>query len=134
MGGGKGPMNPDLDGLLGDFSPAVQGIALSAREQIRELVPDAQEKVIRGYRAVSFHLGGAMKDQFVSLVLHRAHVNLQFARGAELPDPGDLLEGTGKLMRHIKLREVRTVQDAEVGRMIEAAAGQARKPAGSQGP
>ena len=33
-----------------------------------------------------------------------SHVNVGFFRGAELPDPDALLEGTGKYMRHVKLR------------------------------
>ena len=33
-----------------------------------------------------------------------AHVNVGFFRGAELPDSNGLLEGTGKFMRHVKLR------------------------------
>jgi len=32
-----------------------------------------------------------------------AHVNVGFFRGAALPDPNGLLEGTGKFMRHVKL-------------------------------
>jgi hypothetical protein len=34
----------------------------------------------------------------------KAHVNVGFFRGAEIADPGTLLEGTGKFMRHVKLR------------------------------
>ena len=33
-----------------------------------------------------------------------AHVNVGFFHGAELADPNSLLEGTGKFMRHVKLR------------------------------
>src|SRR4026208_1212012 len=33
-----------------------------------------------------------------------AHVNVGFFRGAELADPSGLLAGTGKFMRHVKLR------------------------------
>jgi hypothetical protein len=33
-----------------------------------------------------------------------AHVNVGFFHGASLPDPAHLLEGTGKYMRHVKLR------------------------------
>ena len=33
----------------------------------------------------------------------KAHVNVGFFRGADLPDPDQLLEGTGKFMRHVKL-------------------------------
>ncbi len=34
-----------------------------------------------------------------------AHVNVGFSRSAELADPQGLLEGTGKYIRHIKLRQ-----------------------------
>lgn len=34
----------------------------------------------------------------------RAHVNVGFFRGAELPDPEGVLVGTGRFMRHVKLR------------------------------
>jgi hypothetical protein len=34
----------------------------------------------------------------------KAHVNVGFFRGAEIADPKGLLEGTGKVMRHVKLR------------------------------
>ena len=33
-----------------------------------------------------------------------SHVNLGFFHGAALPDPARLLQGTGKFMRHVKLR------------------------------
>jgi hypothetical protein len=119
-------MTQELKELLNDFGPEVQQLARSAREQILKLVPDTQEKVMKGYKAISFHFGGAMKDQFASLVLHKAHVNLQFTRGVDLPDPANLLEGTGKLMRHVKLRQPETIQQDEVQRLIKTAAAQAR--------
>lgn len=34
----------------------------------------------------------------------RAHVNVGFFQGAGLTDPTNLLEGTGKYMRHVKVR------------------------------
>ena len=33
-----------------------------------------------------------------------AHANVGFFRGAEIADPKGLLEGTGRFMRHVKLR------------------------------
>ncbi len=40
------------------------------------------------------------------------HVNLGFARGAELLDPKDRLEGTGKGMRHVKIRSAKEIDAA----------------------
>src|SRR6266571_400612 len=33
-----------------------------------------------------------------------SHVNVGFFQGAALPDPSRLLQGSGKFMRHVKLR------------------------------
>ncbi len=50
-----------------------------------------------------------------------SHVNVGFFQGAALPDPGRLLQGTGKCMRHVKLRLGTENNDAALSRLIEAA-------------
>ena len=47
-----------------------------------------------------------------------AHVNVGFFRGAELADPDGLLAGTGKFMRHVKLRPEAEVDAARLSRLI----------------
>jgi hypothetical protein len=51
----------------------------------------------------------------------KAHVNIGFFQGASLKDPRRLLEGTGKRMRHVKLRWGETVDEAALGALIAAA-------------
>jgi hypothetical protein len=51
----------------------------------------------------------------------RAHVNVGFFRGAEIADPGGLLEGNGKFMRHVKLRPEKEVNAAALKKLIETA-------------
>jgi hypothetical protein len=51
----------------------------------------------------------------------RDHVNVGFFHGAALEDPAGLLEGTGKRMRHVKLRPGREPDRAALGDLIEAA-------------
>jgi hypothetical protein len=50
-----------------------------------------------------------------------AHVNVGFFQGAALPDPGRLLQGTGKFMRHVKLRPGTATDAASLSRLIETA-------------
>jgi hypothetical protein len=50
-----------------------------------------------------------------------AHVNVGFFRGAEIADPDRLLEGTGKFMRHVKLRPEQEVDAGALRRLIETA-------------
>ena len=51
----------------------------------------------------------------------KAHVNVGFFRGAEIDDPEHLLEGTGKFMRHVKLRPESQVDAAALMKLIETA-------------
>ncbi len=50
-----------------------------------------------------------------------SHVNVGFFEGAALPDPAGLLQGSGKFMRHVKLRRGTAADGASLRRLIEAA-------------
>lgn len=51
----------------------------------------------------------------------KAHVNVGFFRGAEVADPEGLLEGTGKFMRHVKLRPGVEVDAVALKKLIHVA-------------
>lgn len=51
----------------------------------------------------------------------KEHVNVGFFRGAEIADPERLLVGTGKYMRHVKLRPDRPVDASALVQLIEIA-------------
>ncbi len=55
------------------------------------------------------------------LTLSTSHVNVGFFHGATLPDPARLLQGTGKFMRHVKLRPGIATNDEALDRLIDAA-------------
>lgn len=50
-----------------------------------------------------------------------AHVNVGFFYGAALDDPGGLLAGTGKRMRHVKLHWAQQVNAGALSELIVAA-------------
>src|ERR1700691_5348638 len=76
-------------------------------DEVRELLPD-------GCPAAC--LGDA---PFAYVNVFTAHVNVGFFRGAMLPDPGGLLQGAGKRMRHVKLRPGAEPDGASLRRLIE---------------
>ena len=51
----------------------------------------------------------------------KSHANVGFFNGAALRDPQGLLEGSGKHLRHVKLRPEREADATAVGALIEAA-------------
>jgi hypothetical protein len=51
----------------------------------------------------------------------KAHVNVGFFRGAQIADPKGLLEGTGKVMRHVKLRPGEDFDATALTELVETA-------------
>ncbi len=78
-------------------------------DDVRELLHDGHPTVCVGDAA------------FAYVNAFKAHVNVGFFRGAEIPDPDGLLEGTGKFMRHVKLRPEIDVDATALMKLIETA-------------
>jgi Asp-tRNA(Asn)/Glu-tRNA(Gln) amidotransferase A subunit family amidase len=78
-------------------------------DDVRELIHDDQPTACVDDAAFAY------VDAFTS------HVNVGFFRGAELPDPERLLEGTGRFMRHVKLRPGSDVDATSLTKLIETA-------------
>lgn len=58
---------------------------------------------------------------FAYVGVFKAHVNVGFFQGAALPDPDGLLEGTGKYMRHVKLKPGVAYRDSSLEALIAGA-------------
>lgn len=58
---------------------------------------------------------------FAYVNVFREHVNVGFFRGTDLPDPARLLQGTGKRMRHVKLRPGQSIHEPALQALIAAA-------------
>jgi hypothetical protein len=58
---------------------------------------------------------------FAYVNIFTAHVNVGFFHGASLPDPARLLQGTGKYMRHVKLKPGTPTNAEALTRLIDAA-------------
>lgn len=67
---------------------------------------------------------------FAYINAFRAHASVGFYRGATLPDPARLLEGTGKRMRHVKLRFGADLNAEALGDLIAEAYGDMRQRLG----
>ena len=115
-------MSDDVQNFLAGYSPAVCEIALQLRETILKTVPNADEKVYQGWNSIGYSYGGGMKAQFCAIGPLKDRVNLYFNRGAALADPAELLEGTGKNMRHVKVRTTKEAQTKALKSLIKAAA------------
>ena len=81
-------------------------------QKLRKIVfsnyPKTNERIM--YGGIMFSL----EDDFGGLFVRKKHVSLEFVHGAEMNDPKNLLEGTGKFRRHLKVRCLTDVKDKNV--------------------
>lgn len=108
--------DPAIEVWMKAHSGELGAIARHWYEVMRELGDDVRELLHDG------HPTACVADAaFAYVNAFTAHVNVGFFRGAELADPARLLEGTGKYMRHVKLRPERGVNAMALTKLIDTA-------------
>ncbi|HMG86061.1 MAG TPA: DUF1801 domain-containing protein [Terracidiphilus sp.] len=126
------PRPPDrqLLNYLAAYDPHVASLFLALREIVLEEAPAAIESTSMGYAlAIGFSFTGKpLKDGFCHIVACKSWVNLGFNRGTLLPDPGKILIGTGKLIRHITFHNHDDLERPAVRRYLQAAIQQVNDP------
>ncbi len=108
--------DPAVESWLRDHAGPLGAIAERWFEVLRACGSDVRELLHDGHPTAC--VGDAA---FGYVNAFREHVNVGFFRGAELADPSGLLEGTGKLMRHVKLSPERDVDAAALQKLIQTA-------------
>jgi len=93
------------------------GVTKAVRSLVKNTVKGVEEYV-NPWKIPSFDSNGPL----CCFMVGKEHVTFAFMRGAALPDPGNLLEGTGKGVRHVKLRSVTDVKKPGVKKLVMAAA------------
>lgn len=91
--------------------------AKAVRALVKKAVKGVEEYV-NPWKIPSFDSNGPL----CCFMVGKEHVTFAFMRGAALPDPGKLLEGSGKGVRHVKLRSVADVKRPGVKKLIVEAA------------
>ena len=120
-------LDPDIAAFLAIDLRPVGPLAMALRAVVLEEAPELSERIFRNHAsALWFVVGPRMDEMALYVAMASRHVNLGFCRGAALPDPDGVLEGSGRLMRHIKIRTERDLERPFVRPMIRAAAAQAR--------
>ena len=108
--------DPAIEDWMQGYSGELGAIAQRWFEVMRACGDDVRELLHDG------HPTSCVADAAFGYVnAFTAHVNIGFFLGAEISDPAGLLEGTGKFMRHVKLRPELDVNVTALTQLIETA-------------
>lgn len=109
--------------FLGKYTPAVEAQLREARTKLRAMFPRGFELVYDNYNALVFAISPTERtpDAFISVAGYPKWVTLFFLHGAALRDPNGLLEGQGKQVRSVRLKDPENINTLEVEALIAQA-------------
>lgn len=107
--------NPTVEAWLKEPRNELRDLAHPWYLKLRACGADVQELMHDGCPTVC-----VQDAPFAYVNIFKAHANVGFFYGAELKDPAKLLEGTGKRMRHVKLKPGTTVDTKALAALVDA--------------
>ena len=127
-----------LAGFIAKFSPAMAKDARASLARVARLVPAGAVRMVYDNwngLVVGFGPNERASDAIVSILVVADHVSLCFINDApSLPDPEQLLKGSGNVVRHIRLESPRDLDRKPIKALIKAAIAQSDVPFARRGP
>lgn len=119
-----------LAGFLAKYTPEVAALARAALRRMRARLPGAVELVYDNYNALVVGYGPSERasDAIFSIAVYPRWVTLFFLQGARLPDPHELLKGSGTKVRHVVLDTPARLDQPAVQALMARALASAAKP------
>jgi hypothetical protein len=113
---------PDFETFMAAYPQDVQALAAETRRLILEVIPELIEMVDPPSKIVAYGFDRTYAGLVCAIAPFKTYLNLMFSRGVELPDPNELLRGTGKRARHLRFACADELGKPEVRDMLLEAA------------
>jgi hypothetical protein len=117
-----------FEDILRAAGPRLRPLCQALRNLVASLDQDFVEVVWLRQEIASFGVGPKkMTEHYAYIGIQSSYVNLGFYHGAALRDPTHLLEGTGKRLRHVKIRTDAEAKNAAIAALLRNAIDNRRK-------
>ncbi len=118
----------ELQGFIDKFTPEIAALARACLKKMRSQLPGAVQLVYDNYNALAIGFGPSERssEAIFSIVLYPRWVTLFFLQGAGLLDPGKLLKGSGKVVRHIVLASASDLDKPAIQKLMMTALNRAK--------
>lgn len=117
------PAAKQLATFVAKFAPPMQRTIRACRTAMRQRLRAAHELVYDNYNflVIGYSPTERPSDAFISIAANAKGVTLFFLDGVRLPDPQQMLLGSGKQVRSVRLPSARTLDEPVVVALIRSA-------------
>jgi hypothetical protein len=124
--------NDTIDQLLMSYDEQVQLLAEATRQLIISVLPGINEEADLPAKLLAYGFGPGYKHTICTIILSKKGVKLGLYKGAELPDPQKLLEGSGKVHKYIAISNEKDIKNPAVKTLLKEADKAYRKRVNSE--
>lgn len=107
--------------LLATYDEHIQNLAEQTKELIQKTLPGVQEYPDEKARVIGYGYANTYKDTICTIILSKKEIKLGFYKGSELPDPAQLLTGTGKVHKYVALKNEGDIRNNALTNLLEEA-------------
>ena len=114
-------MSDQIEAFFAGYPPEVQATSRKLRAMVKSAMPRAHEVLFASQNHIGYGWSESRRDLICYICPMRDYVRLGFMFGTHLDDPEQLLVGTGKRLRHVKVRTVQEASHPALERLVETA-------------
>lgn len=103
-----------VEEFLSSYTPQV-------KELVQKTTPNALEIVDAPSKIIAYAYSPKYADLICAIAPYKTYLNIIFSRGTQLSDPTQLLAGTGKRARHVKIDNVQSIENPALQALINQA-------------
>jgi Domain of unknown function (DU1801) len=110
-----------VEDILSRFDEKTATLASQLRRFLLKELKDIMEIPDNSVNLVGYGYGTGYKDLICVIMLSKKGVKLGLNRGSELPDPGKLLTGSGKVHRYVEIKDEAIIKSPALKKLLTAA-------------
>ena len=110
-----------IDEFLSNYSEEVFVNSLKLREVLFANLPGIMEQIDIPAKMIAYCYGQKYSEMICTIIPSKKGLKLGFYKGVDLPDPTNLLEGTGKLSRYIEIRSDEQIKSPALKKLNKSA-------------
>jgi hypothetical protein len=114
-------METEVQAFLASYPPDVRDLSWKLRVLVFEVISHVQELVDASDQMIGYGLSPKWSDIICVIAPYTSHVILMFGKGRELRDPQEMLKGTEKHVRYVKIVEASDIEAPDVRTLLENA-------------
>ncbi len=109
------------ENILSVYEEKIAALGLQLREFLFSELKDIKEEVDATANIIGYNYGKGYKNLICVILPSKKGIKLGFYKGSELPDPGKLLKGTGKVHRFVEIKSSQDMNNPALKRLLKEA-------------